>query len=332
MIQFLAEAIRKRVASGLLARSGVNPDNTVCRLFNGFTEGDKSLAVDLFGTSAVIHDYGSLTDPAEIVESLTRELPFIQTVLLKKRNGKNKNGILLYGSSRDLCRQICEHGVRYAIDLTLNQDTGFYSDTRNLRRYLQENAKGKTVLNTFAYTGSLGVAALAGGAAQVVQTDLSDRFLNMASRSYPLNRRAEGGTDGENGAAEHITGDFFPVTARMRKQQRNFDLVILDPPYFARTSGGIVDLVRNPLGVIAKVRPLVRDGGTLIVVNNALRLSGEDFLTALDSICDGFYLSRKGIVEIPEDFTGYTTNAWPVSPAPFNHPTKIQLLHCRRKK
>ena len=328
-------AIQKRIDSNLLRLSDGSAAaeyTGACRLFNGFTEGDKSLAIDLFGSTVVIHDYGTKLSVKSLTDMLRQELPFIRAVLWKKRNGSNKNGILLHGGQDDLCSQICEHGVNYAIDLTLNQDCGFYSDTRHLRRYLLENAAGKTVLNTFAYTGSLGVAAFAGSGEHVVQTDLSDRFLALADRSYPLNSVGNAGTD-ERGTVEHVAGDFFPVTAAMRKAQREFDIVILDPPYFAETSKGTVDLVRNPLGVIRKVRPLVSDGGILIAVNNALRLSGRDFLTAVDSVCDGHYLCREQIIEIPDDFTGYNTadDVWQISPYPFNHPTKIVVLRCRRK-
>ncbi|MFN2324178.1 MAG: class I SAM-dependent methyltransferase, partial [Trueperaceae bacterium] len=81
-----------------------------------------------------------------------------------------------------------EHGVCYGVDPLLHQDAGFYVDTRELRRWLLDHAEGKTVLNTFAYTGSLGVAALAGGAARVLQTDLNPRFLDAAKASTALNR------------------------------------------------------------------------------------------------------------------------------------------------
>lgn len=83
--------------------------------------------------------------------------------------------------------RIVEHGVRYSVNLTMNQDASLYLDTRKLRKWALEHLDGKTVLNTFAYTGSLGVAARAGGAARVLQVDRSRDFLNVAKDSYTLN-------------------------------------------------------------------------------------------------------------------------------------------------
>ncbi len=80
-----------------------------------------------------------------------------------------------------------ENGIWYALDLRMNQDASLYLDTRNLRTWAKENLGGKTVLNAFAYTGSLGVAACGGGASRVVQLDLSRQFLNLAKTSYTLN-------------------------------------------------------------------------------------------------------------------------------------------------
>jgi 23S rRNA (cytosine1962-C5)-methyltransferase len=84
-------------------------------------------------------------------------------------------------------RRVRENGVWYALDLQANRDAGLYLDTRSLRRWLKERMAGARVLNTFAYTGSLGVAALAGGAARVVHVDLKRDFLNIARTSYTLN-------------------------------------------------------------------------------------------------------------------------------------------------
>ena len=136
------------------------------RIFNGFTEGCSDLAIDLMGRTAVVHDYGksSAVDGHLIGDFLVKNLDFLQAVLLKKRNyadGKERNGMLIYGEKTDSF--IEEHNVRYSVDLTMNHDNGFYADTRNLRKYLLDNMQGKSVLNTFAYTGSLGVAAAAGG-------------------------------------------------------------------------------------------------------------------------------------------------------------------------
>ena len=317
--QLLYQAFEKRQA--LLNADTLH--RSAWRLFNGFTEGCSDLAVDIMGRTAVVHDYGKTAlEERVIVDFMVKNLDFLQAVLLKKRNSadeKERNGKLVYGEKTDTF--IEEHQVRYAVDLTMNHDNGFYADTRNLRKYLLENMQGKSVLNTFAYTGSLGVAALAGKAAKVLQTDLSNKFLQTAYRSASLN--------GLTFTRKNFRfGDFFPVVAALRKEHAKFDCVIVDPPFFSRTGKGVIDQANNPLGVINKVRPLVAENGVLIAVNNSLYLSGKDYIQHLETICDNEYLALEQSIAIPEDFCckNSASMPYPADPAPFSHPTKIAVL------
>jgi 23S rRNA (cytosine1962-C5)-methyltransferase len=232
---------------------------------------------------------------------------------------------VLFGSSPD--QRIIENGVTYALDLLMNQDAGFYVDTRNLRAWLKAHSTGKSVLNTFAYTGSLGVAALAGGARQVMQIDRSGKFLALAQRSAALN-----GMDVSRMTSKAV--DFFVGVAQMKRNRQSFDTVILDPPFFSITEHGRVDQVNEATRLINKARPLVKDGGRLIVVNNALFLSGKEFIDALEALGRDGYLRIEEIIPIPQDVTGYETTRvgrLPADPAPFNHSTKIAVLQISRK-
>jgi 23S rRNA (cytosine1962-C5)-methyltransferase len=220
-----------------------------------------------------------------------------------------------------------ENGVWYALDLFINQDTSFYLDTRNLRKWAMEHLAGKRVLNTFAYTGSLGVAARAGSAQRVVYTDLNRKFLNLAKTSYTLNGFPIDKKD-------FLIGDFWVMTNRMKRSGELFDCVFLDPPFFADTGKGTVDLIQHSNRVINKVRPLVAHGGYLVVVNNALYVSGADFIHTLQDLCSSGYLSLDSLIPVPQDVTGYPQTRVappPVNPAPFNHPTKIVVLRVLRK-
>ncbi len=300
------------------------------RLLNGFTEGCPGLAIDIFAKTAVVHDYADdgAFAPQPVTELLQDRLPWLKAVVWKKRRSDHageRNGTLLYGVKPD--DRIEEHGVRYALQLLLNRDNSFYADTRNLRKWLRETMRGKRVLNTFAYTGSLGIAAAAGGAIEVLQTDLSDKFLSVAQRSSHLNNLPVT-------RKGFLAGDFFPVVARLKREERRFDCVILDPPFFSDTAAGRVDLAYAPAALLNKVRPLVAHDGYLVAVNNSLYLSGHDFLAAVDALCDGVYLKREAIVPVPEDFTGGNPEyrrCYQVDPAPFNHPTKIVILRVARK-
>ena len=305
------------------------PHRGAWRLFNGFTEGFGDLAIDLMGRTAVVQDYTKEGVNEDFIRDLLlQKFDFLQAVILKKRNSADaaqRNGKLVYGEKPDTF--VVEHRVRYAIDLMMNHDNGFYSDTRNLRKYLLDNMQGKSVLNTFAYTGSLGIAAAAGGAGFVLQSDLSNKFLQTAYRSASLN--------GLTFTKKNFKfGDFFPVVAALRKARAKFDCVIVDPPFFSRTDKGTVDLANDPLAVINKVRPLVADNGLLIAVNNSLYLSGRELINQLNDLCRDGYLQLENLIAIPEDFccsTGDKSMPYPADPEPFNHPTKIAVLRVHVK-
>lgn len=309
---------------------------TAVRLFNGFLEGCPQLVVELFGETAVLYNYADqyadqpseLNDLLAAVQALLREqFPWLQAILLKTRNGSDeeKRGVLLWGSTPTT--KIREHGVRYALDLTMNQDASFYLDTRNVRRWALENLAGKAVLNTFAYTGSLGVAAQAARASSVVQTDLNKRFLNVAKTSYTLNGFA---IDKQLFQA----GDFWRQMSQFKRAGAQFDCVFLDPPFFSQTAAGTVDLNAGMARLVNKIRPLVKHNGRIIAINNALFVSGADYLAELEALCADGYVEIEQFIPVPEDCTGYphTQITPPVTdPAPFNHSTKIAVLKIHHK-
>ena len=302
------------------------------RLFNGFYEGDPDLAVDVYGQTLVIHNYADNplqndSDIQEVIEYLQNSLSWLRAGVLKTRKGstqEQKRGQLIFGDKPDT--KIKEHGIWYAVDLTMNRDTSFYLDTANLRKSLIENVKGRSVLNTFAYTGSLGVAAMAGGASRVVQTDRNRQFLNLAKDSYSLNCFPIHKGD-------FIAQDFFPVIAHFKATKQFFDCVILDAPFFSSTSKGKVDLENDSTRLINKVRPLINDGGILIAINNALYISGQEYMNSLEDLCKDGYLKIRELIPVPEYFIGYEAVGKPITdPAPFNHSTKIAILDVKRKQ
>jgi len=300
------------------------------RLFNGFYEGDPNFVVDIYAQTLLIHNYAD--DPAQNREQILEVAKYLQSTLdwlragvLKTRNGKTpeeKRGELIFGEGLDT--KIKEHGVWYSIDILMNRDASFYLDTQNLRRWMIENLKDKTVLNTFAYTGSLGVAALKGGASRVVQVDVNRNSLNLAKQSYTLNSFPIHKGD-------FIPRDFFEQVGNMKREKKFFDCVIIDPPFFSKTSKGKVDQVNESARVINKVRPLINDGGVLIAINNALFVSGSDYMQTLENLCKDGYLKIRELIPVPEDFIGSAVNPPITDPAPFNHSTKIAILDVKRK-
>jgi 23S rRNA (cytosine1962-C5)-methyltransferase len=309
------------------------PHDTAVRLLNGFTEGLAGLVIEVYARTLVILNYAQ--NPMELEQVIAAaiafyraNLPWLESGMIKTRHATNEEerlGRLTFGSR--LPRRVREEGTHYALNLNLNQDTSLYLDTRLLRRWLKQHCAGLRVLNTFAYTGSLGAACLAGGAIHVLQSDLNRRFLNLGKDTYALNgwpvRRMD-----------FLAEDFFRLTARLRRSGECFDLVLLDPPFFSATQAGRVDLLSGIPALVNKVRPLVRNGGRLVLVNNALYLSGREFLGSIEEFGQEGWLELEQIVPIPPDAAGFYTPgsaALPADPAPFNHPTKIAVLKVRRK-
>ncbi|MCC6261844.1 MAG: class I SAM-dependent methyltransferase [Anaerolineales bacterium] len=299
------------------------------RLFNGFYEGYPDLAVDIYGHTFVLQDYAHEPNPAfirEVINWLQSSLEWLRAGILKTRNGATptqKRGQLIFGDAPD--QKIKEHGIWYAIDLAMNRDTSFYLDTGALRQWLIENMRGKSLLNTFAYTGSFGVAALAGGASQVIQTDKNRQFLNLAKDSYQLNNFPIQPQD-------FIAQDFFPAVSRLKTGKQLFDCVILDPPFFSSTAKGKVDMEHESVRIINKVRPLINDGGILIAINNAVFLSGKEYIQTLETLCQDGYLQIRELIPVPDNFIGTNRVGKPITdPSPFNHSTKIAILDIKRK-
>jgi len=329
----MTERIEDLLENSIAFREGLIRDcnQEALRLFNGFTEGCPDLVVDLYAKTLVIHNYA---DKASLVASsakaaeqfFTKQFDWLRAVVVKIRNSEvqdERRGRVTAGTEPD--RKILENGIRYAIDLTINRDASFYLDTRNVRRWATQTLANKSVLNTFAYTGSLGVAAAAGHACRVVQLELNRRFLNVAKTSYTLNGF-------QINKADFITADFWPSINRLKASGQLFDCVFLDPPVYSATNKGVVDLARGYTRLINKIRPLIAHNGYLIAINNALFVSGADYIRELEALCADGYLSIDEIIPVPDDCVGHARVAVQVTePAPFNHSTKIVVLKVSRK-
>ena len=318
----------------LRPHAGLTDPAGAYRLFNGFYESSVDLVIDRYASSLVFFNH---TDPPEalavflpeIQDALLKRLTGVDCVLVKTRHSTDpsfRRGIITYGYAP--AGQILENQVHYALDLQLNQDASFYLDTRELRSWLKTHSQDWSVLNCFAYTGSLGAAALAGGAERVVQLDLSSKFLSLAGTTYTLNGFPVRATD-------FLIGDFFRIVGRLRKQVAQYDCVILDAPFFSSFSGSSLNIQKDVVRLVNKVRPLVKDGGYLVSINNSLYLSGKEYMQTLEKLGEDGCLEVAHILPIPEDVTGYPQTIIrrpPLDPVPFNHPTKIAVLKIRKKK
>lgn len=332
-------AITARESFVSSARKTPHP-KTAFRLFDGFKEieagGETApFVLDVFGSTLVVFDHrpreileaqpGAARELAELV---LKKLPLLRVAVHKPKHAPDaasRRGAVILGDEKDVCRAIEEDGVRYAIRLLVHHDASFYLETRSLRAFLKANAKAQSVLNAFAYTGSVGAAARSAPASRVVQTDKSKEFLTVAKDTYSLN-----GFPIDR--SSFIAGDFFDVAAKLRKAEQVFSWVVLDPPLYAESAKGRVDVVSSIERLIDKARPLVGDGGRLIVVNNALFVSGAEFMKSLEGVVAQGYTTIETTIPVDADCAPPAAGgALPADPAPFNHPTKIAVLKMTRR-
>jgi len=213
----------------------------------------------------------------------------------------------------DRFRRVVEDGVRYALALDLNRDASLYLDTRALRAWAKAKLAGKKVLNTFAYTGSLGVAAMAAPASRVVHVDRNRAFLNVAKESYALNGFSVK-------RADFVATDFFEALGRFKKEGALFDCAMLDPPFFSQTRAGRVDLEGEADRLLNKIRRSSGDGACWSPSTRALRLRRR--VDALRSRrCAPTATSPSRAHRMPRGRRGFAPRAWdarPEDPAPFN--------------
>lgn len=331
-----AADVRALLGRALRARAALLDDRHegAWRLLAGPLEGLPRFVLDVYARTLVVHDHAGeqADEPAarEIAAIAAEHWPWLRAGVWSVhggRDGEARGGAVLFGTPKDVDGKIREAKVRYAVSPLLRRDAGLFVDTRELRAWLKANVAGKRVLNTFAYTGSLGVAARAAPAARVVHIDRNKAHLTVAKDSYALNgfpvRRAD-----------FCVGDFFEATARLRHERALFDCVLLDPPLFATSAKGRVDAAKDFARLLDKVRPLVGDGGALVAVSNALFVPGAEHLKVLEAHCADGYAAVEALLPVPPDCTGYAETrlgAPPCDPAPFSHSTKIAVLRVRRK-
>ncbi len=152
---------------------------------------------------------------------------------------------------------IMEHGLRFPAELQTGQKTGFYLDQRENRRIVAAHAAGRRVLNAFSFTGSFGVYALAAGATHVTNLDSSVEALEGAEEALRLN-----GLD-PDAQADGVAGDVFQVLRDWRDAGETFDMIILDPPKFAKSRGDLPNALRGYKDINLQALKLLTPGGIL---------------------------------------------------------------------
>ena len=191
---------------------------------------------------------------------------------------------------------VLEDGIPYLIRPGGDLSTGLFGDARPARRWVRANAGGR-VLNTFAYTCGFGLNAALAGAASVKNLDLSRRVLAWGQQNYALS-----GLSADPG--DFIYGDVFDWLTRLERRAERFDLLILDPPSFARSRAGVWRSERDYPRLAAQAARLLAPGGRLLALNNHAGVSAQHFERMLGQGATHLQLTER--FGAGEDYPGAT--------------------------
>ena len=241
---------KARVTDALAKREPLAARTTGIRLVNGESDRIPAVVADRFGDTVVVASYSSGADA--LARYVARLLPGANVLLrsARRRRGDPQPARVLRGAPPDIAR-FTEDGITYSVDLAGGHKTGTYLDLRGLRRTLATSTSlaGKRVLNLFAYTGMLGRAAEAAGAAEIIHVDQSERALAFAAAHHVVD------------AARHrfVTADAFAYTP-----EGEFDLVVVDPPSMTSKTQQIPKVLAAYKKLYAQVATHVRPGGAIV--------------------------------------------------------------------
>lgn len=262
-----------------------SPINNTYRLVHG--EGDflPGLIVDVYADTAVIqaHSIGMHQHRQEIAEAIVHNIPQIDKVYYKSDDtlphkahiDGERVGYLIGAEKADFNRDFWakENGLDFRIDWLRGQKTGFFIDQRDNRSLLEQYAQGKEVLNMFCYTGGFSVYALRGGAKLVHSVDVSQKAIDLVRSNVAHNF-------GENAPHEAFAEEAFEF---MAKNQNKYDLIVLDPPAFAKHRDAVKNALRGYQRLNAKGIQAIRPGGILFTFSCSQAIDKDMFRLAVFS-------------------------------------------------
>lgn len=268
-------------------RRGLFTDQTNgYRLINGESDGWPGLVLDRYAETLVVKLYTVSWLPRfnEISDLILAQLKPQRLVLRLSRNIQGaareiiskEDGAIIYGDRLDAAPAFLENGVRFEADVCHGQKTGFFLDQRENRRIVESLAHGRAVLNAFSFSGGFSLYAARGGATSVTDLDISAHALASAQRNFALNQ-----SDPTIAQCPHesVQADTFEWLAA--QERRKFDLIILDPPSFAKRETERAGAIRayerlNGLGI----QHLTRDG-ILVACSCSAHVTAEEFFGAV---------------------------------------------------
>ena len=272
---------RLQVAKDLRCALGVlgNPQNNTYRLVHGEGDNLPGLIIDVYDHTAVMqaHSAGMHLDRMAVAEALEEVMgDVIQHIYYKSETTlpfkadllATENGFLKGGSPENVAM---ENGLKFHVDWLKGQKTGFFVDQRENRALLERYAKGRNVLNMFCYTGGFSFYAMRGGANLVHSVDSSAKAIDLTNENVSLNFP---GDTRHQAFAE----DAFKFLDRMGDQ---YDLIILDPPAFAKHRDALRNALRGYTKLNAKAFEKICPGGNLFTFSCSQVVNKQDFRNAV---------------------------------------------------
>ena len=269
-----------RLASALKVRQSIgiadNPKNNTYRLVHGEGDNLPGLIIDVYDRTAVMqaHSIGMHLQRKQIAEQLVKVMGSrIDNVYYKSETSlpfmdDMENGFV-YGGSED--NVAVENGLKFYVDWLRGQKTGFFVDQRDNRSLLERYSAGKSVLNMFCYTGGFSVYAMRGGAKQVHSVDSSAKAIELTNRNVALN--FEGDT-----RHEAFCEDAFKY---LEQAGNNYDLIILDPPAFAKHRGALHNALKGYTRLNNKAFQKIKPGGILFTFSCSQVVTKDNFRNAV---------------------------------------------------
>ena len=272
----LEEALRLRRALGL-----IRPDNDAYRLVHG--EGDflPGLVIDVYGPTAVLQAHSpGMHFARDIIARQLVSLPDTgirnvyyksETTLPYKAHLDPQNQYIIGSAENDIAT---ENGLRFRIDWLRGQKTGFFVDQRDNRSLLEHYSHGRSVLNMFCYTGGFSVYAMRGGARQVTSVDSSAKAITLTDANVELNFPGDK-------RHQAVAEDAFKFLDNI--DTNAYDLIILDPPAFAKHRSALRNALRGYQKLNAKAFEKIASGGIIFTFSCSQAVSKEQFRLAVFS-------------------------------------------------
>ena len=287
----LLNAWKKREESGELSRLGS------LRVFHGPGEGTgeyQNYAIDCFSGHYWITHWGSEASP-EVVDQFKKFLQSknASSAVLLDRPEKALPDFpkTIFGEVSPEGFVASEGAARYRIRFHESRHPGLFLDHEPLRQWLIANAKNRTVLNTFSYTGSLSVASALGGATQVTTLDLSRPTIDWARENWKLNQL-------DPARGDFIYGDYFEWLPKFIKKNKKFDLIILDPPSFSRGKKGGFSTSKDLKKLHLLAWEALEENGFLVSSINSAKVPRSVLLSEMKAAASELKIRFESISEI----------------------------------